>query len=75
MDAVLEPNGKTLLDNSLVLWISEFGDGGAHSTNNLPVVLAAVLFATILVIAGNLLADLGLAFVDPRLRLGRTASR
>lgn len=40
MDDVLEPNGKTLLDNSLVLWISEFGDGGSHSTHNLPVVLA-----------------------------------
>jgi peptide/nickel transport system permease protein len=42
---------------------------------DLPVVLAAVLLATILVIAGNLLADLGLALVDPRLRLGRKASR
>ena len=47
----------------------------AVMAQDLPVVLAAVLFATILVIAGNLLADLGLAFVDPRLRLGRTASR
>ena len=43
MDAVVEPNGKTLLDNSLVLWISEFGDGGGHNTNNLPVVLAGGL--------------------------------
>jgi ABC-type dipeptide/oligopeptide/nickel transport system permease component len=34
-----------------------------------------VLLATILVIAGNLLADVGLALVDPRLRLGRAASR
>lgn len=42
---------------------------------DLPVVLAAVLLATILVIAGNLVADLGLALVDPRLRLGRKASR
>jgi peptide/nickel transport system permease protein len=42
---------------------------------DLPVVLAAVLLATILVIAGNLLADLGLAFADPRLRIGRKASR
>ena len=40
MDAVVEPNGQTLLDNSLVMWISEFGDGGSHSTHNLPVVLA-----------------------------------
>ncbi|MBL8951114.1 MAG: DUF1552 domain-containing protein [Myxococcaceae bacterium] len=43
MDAVVEPNGKTLLDNSLVLWLSEFGDGGAHSSTNLPVVLAGGL--------------------------------
>jgi peptide/nickel transport system permease protein len=47
----------------------------AVMAQDLPVVLAAVLLATILVIAGNLLADLGLALVDPRLRLGRTASR
>ncbi len=43
MDGIVEPNGKTLLDNSLVLWISEFGDGGSHSPNNLPVVLAGGL--------------------------------
>ncbi len=42
---------------------------------DIPVVLAAVFLATILVIVGNLLADLGLAFVDPRLRLGRKTSR
>jgi peptide/nickel transport system permease protein len=47
----------------------------AVMAQDLPVVLAAVLLATILVIAGNLLADLGLAIVDPRLRLGRAASR
>jgi peptide/nickel transport system permease protein len=42
---------------------------------DLPVVLAAVLLSTILVIAGSLLADLGLAVVDPRLRAGRASSR
>jgi peptide/nickel transport system permease protein len=47
----------------------------AVMAQDIPVVLAAVLLATILVIAGSLLADLGLAFVDPRLRVGRTASR
>ena len=46
----------------------------AVMAQDVPVVLAAVLLATILVIAGNLLADLGLALVDPRLRLGRAAS-
>jgi hypothetical protein len=43
MSSVVEPNGKTLLDNSLVLWISEFGDGGGHQTTNLPIVLAGGL--------------------------------
>ncbi len=42
---------------------------------DLPVVLAAVLLATILVIAGNLLADLGLALVDPRVRQGKPDGR
>jgi hypothetical protein len=40
MDAVVEPNGLTLLDNSMVLWISEFGTGQSHSVTNLPVVIA-----------------------------------
>lgn len=35
---------------------------------DLPVALASVLLATVLVIAGNLLADLGLAWLDPRVR-------
>lgn len=40
MDSVMEANGQTMLDNSLVLWISEFGNGQNHNTSNLPVVLA-----------------------------------
>jgi hypothetical protein len=40
MSAIVEPDGNTLLDNSVVLWVSEFGNGGAHSTEDLPVVLA-----------------------------------
>jgi peptide/nickel transport system permease protein len=47
----------------------------AVMAQDLPVVLAAIFLATILVIAGNLLADLGLTLVDPRLRVGRAASR
>lgn len=39
MRAIEEPGG-TLLDNSLVLWISEFGNGAVHSSDDLPVVLA-----------------------------------
>ncbi|MDX2055946.1 MAG: DUF1552 domain-containing protein [Polyangiaceae bacterium] len=38
--AVDDGDGQTLLDNTLVLWISEFGEGGTHSTNKIPVVLA-----------------------------------
>ncbi|MDQ3036062.1 MAG: DUF1552 domain-containing protein [Myxococcota bacterium] len=40
MRSVVEPDGSTLLDNTVVLWLSEFGNGGSHSTTNLPVVLA-----------------------------------
>ncbi len=35
------PEGDgTMLDHSLVLWVTEFGDGAAHSSTNLPIVLA-----------------------------------
>lgn len=40
MDSIVEADGNTLLDNSLVLWISEFGNGGAHDTHTLPIVIA-----------------------------------
>lgn len=40
MDAIVEPNGSTVLDNSIVVWISEFGTGMTHSPNNLPIVIA-----------------------------------
>jgi peptide/nickel transport system permease protein len=43
----------------------------AVMAQDVPIVLAAVLMATLLVIAGGLLADLGLAVVDPRVRLAR----
>jgi hypothetical protein len=42
LEAVNEGAGS-LLDNTLVLWVSEFGDGGTHDTRNLPVVLAGGL--------------------------------
>jgi hypothetical protein len=42
LGSVNEGSG-TLLDNTLVLWLSEFGDGGTHDTRNLPVVLAGGL--------------------------------
>jgi peptide/nickel transport system permease protein len=47
----------------------------AVTAQDLPVVLAAVLLATVLVIVGSLLADVGLALVDPRIRGRRQASR
>lgn len=40
LDSVVEPNGRTILDNSVVLWISEFGWGQTHDPMNLPIVLA-----------------------------------
>jgi hypothetical protein len=42
LDAVKEGSG-TLLDNTLCLWIAEFGDGGNHSCAELPIVLAGGL--------------------------------
>jgi peptide/nickel transport system permease protein len=45
----------------------------AVMAQDFPVVLASVLLATVLVIAGNLLSDLGLFLVDPRRRMGRAA--
>jgi peptide/nickel transport system permease protein len=42
---------------------------------DLPVALSAVLLATILVVFGNLLADLALAWADPRVRAAAAAPR
>jgi hypothetical protein len=38
--AVKEPNGKTLLDNSMVLFGSGMGNASSHSNKNLPLILA-----------------------------------
>ena len=35
-----DPDGDNLLDTTLVLWLSEFGDGWSHSLDGLPVILA-----------------------------------
>lgn len=40
LGSTLDVDGKPLLDNTLVLWMSEFGNGGIHSTSNLPVIVA-----------------------------------
>lgn len=38
------PEGAgTMLDNSLVLWVSDFGEGAIHRTTDLPIVLAGGL--------------------------------
>jgi len=35
-----------------------------------PVVMGLLIFSAILVVFGNLIADIVIAFVDPRIRLG-----
>lgn len=40
MNSVIEPDGNTLLDNSLVCLSSEISDGNWHNHNDLPVLLA-----------------------------------
>ena len=40
LDAVPEPDGSTLLDNCLVVWINELSKGNIHSHKPLPVVIA-----------------------------------
>jgi len=40
MDQIQESNGKTLLDNSMVMLTSEMEDGNGHSNLNLPVLYA-----------------------------------
>ena len=36
----IDDGGATALDNTMVLWVSDFGHGGGHSSDNIPVVLA-----------------------------------
>ena len=40
MDAVVEGNGKTMLDNSVVVWTDGLGKGNNHTRKNIPWVLA-----------------------------------
>jgi hypothetical protein len=40
LDAVMESDGTTLLDNCLVIWINELSKGNVHSHQPLPVVIA-----------------------------------
>lgn len=40
LNAYTEANGKTLLDNSCVMWINELSDGKGHDFRDLPVIIA-----------------------------------
>jgi hypothetical protein len=40
MDSVVEGNGKTMLDNSLCIFLNGMGEGKSHTRNNIPFVLA-----------------------------------
>ena len=40
LHSIHEPNGKTLLDNSMVLFGSGMGNASSHSNKNLPLILA-----------------------------------
>lgn len=39
MSAIIEPDGTTLLDNTLIVWGSEIAKGNTHSWNDMPFVL------------------------------------
>ncbi len=43
LDAYPAANGETLLDRTMVLWISDYGEGLGHFARHLPVVLAGNL--------------------------------
>jgi hypothetical protein len=40
LDGVRDADGRTLLDNSAVIWLREQGDGAAHLNRNMPYVIA-----------------------------------
>jgi hypothetical protein len=40
LNAYTEADGKTLLDNSCVLWVNELSDGKGHDFRDLPVIIA-----------------------------------
>jgi hypothetical protein len=43
LDAVVESDGTTLLDNCMVIWINELSKGNVHSHQPLPIVIAGKL--------------------------------
>ncbi|MEO8181852.1 MAG: DUF1552 domain-containing protein [Deltaproteobacteria bacterium] len=40
LDSYTEANGRTLLDNTVVLYSNEFSDGQGHTTGDLPILIA-----------------------------------
>lgn len=40
LDAIVEENGKTLLDNTIVVWANDMGNPSLHSNIDLPIVVA-----------------------------------
>jgi len=40
LDSIPEGDGKTVLDNSIAVWMSECSDGCAHNLNNAPIIQA-----------------------------------
>ena len=40
MKAIREPDGRTLLDNSMLVYGSSLGDGNEHDANDLPTIVA-----------------------------------
>lgn len=39
LDAIVEPDGSTVLDNTIILWGSEIGVGNTHAWTNMPFVV------------------------------------
>jgi hypothetical protein len=40
LKSIREPDGRTLLDNSMIVYGSSLGDGDEHSNENLPMLIA-----------------------------------
>ena len=40
LNGITNPDGSTLLDNTITTWFNEMSDGNAHNLNNLPIIQA-----------------------------------
>jgi len=50
------------------VWTSHIAIGPSHSFNNLPIIIAAALWTTVLTMVLGILADAILGQLDPRVR-------